>query len=227
MEGQNEKVKKDENEKKSLLIICAHPDDEVFGAGATVAKYVMDGWKARAIIFSYGEKSHIWLQKRVTIEMRVNEAKNADRIIGCSEPPIFLGLEEGKFLTQLKEKGLDKKIEEVIIQERPSKIFTHSYDDPHPDHRAVERAVREAVKNSGLNCEVLMFEVWNLINFRKRDKPRIYVNVSNTFDIKMAALREFKSQWIAMIPLLPKVFISTLVNGVYAGCLYAEKFYKG
>jgi LmbE family N-acetylglucosaminyl deacetylase len=71
-----------------------------------------------------------------------------------------------------------------------------------------------------------MFEVWNLINLRKRDKPKIYVDVSETFEIKMAALRAFKSQWISMIPLLPKVLLSTLANGFYAGCLYAEKFYK-
>src|SRR5512137_2295312 len=40
----------------SVLIICAHSDDQVFGPGGTVAKYAKEGKRVHTIIFSYGEK---------------------------------------------------------------------------------------------------------------------------------------------------------------------------
>ncbi|PIN72268.1 hypothetical protein COV21_02695 [Candidatus Woesearchaeota archaeon CG10_big_fil_rev_8_21_14_0_10_45_5] len=211
---------------ESVLIICAHPDDEIFGAGASIAKYAREGKRIRAVIFSYGEKSHMWLQKKISVGMRVNESKNADKIIGCTESAVFFGLEEGKFPAQIRERGLDQKIREIILAEKPWRIFTHSFDDPHPDHRAVYKEVSEAVKETGIETEILMFEVWNLINLSNRNKPSTYINVSDTFGLKLAALREFRSQWLTMFFLLPKLIFSTFMNGLSCECRFAEKFYK-
>jgi LmbE family N-acetylglucosaminyl deacetylase len=211
---------------ETVLLFCAHPDDEIFGAGAAIAGYAREGKRVRAVIFSYGEKSHLWLQREITVEMRVRESKKADSMIGCAEPPVFFGLEEGKFAQQINERNLREKIKEIIIAEKPWRIFTHSFDDPHPDHRIVYKVVSEVVKELEIHPEILMFEVWNMINLKKREKPRTYINVSGTFFLKLAALREFKSQGIAMFFLLPKLIFSTFMNGISCECMFAEKFYK-
>ena len=55
----------------------------------------------------------------------------------------FFGLKEGHFKDEFKEKKLKKKIKEFIKKKKPSKIFTHSKDDPHPDHKAVHNILME------------------------------------------------------------------------------------
>jgi len=53
------------NRKESILVFSAHSDDFVIGAGGTIAKYVREGKKVQAIVFTYGEKSHPWLKGEV------------------------------------------------------------------------------------------------------------------------------------------------------------------
>ena len=78
---------------ETIMIICAHPDDEVLGMGGTIAKYASEGKRVVAVIFSYGENSHWWLKKKNTVEMRVAETKAAGKILGIHET-IFLGLKD-------------------------------------------------------------------------------------------------------------------------------------
>ncbi len=212
-------------EPETVFVICAHPDDEVLGAGATIAKYVKEGKNIKTIIFSYGELGIPMLQRKFSIEKRVKESKNADAMLGCKDS-IFLGIDEGKFIEQCEERQLKEKLKEMFEKEKPSKIFTHSPDDPHPDHRAVYKTVLEIVGMANVEPDIYMFDIWNPINFRKRNNPRLYVDVSETFRIKLNALSMFKSQWPSLIILWPQVLISAFLNGMGCECRYAEKFYK-
>ncbi|MCX6710065.1 MAG: PIG-L family deacetylase [Candidatus Woesearchaeota archaeon] len=209
----------------TVLVICAHPDDEVFGAGGTIAKYVKEGKRVKTIIFSYGEKSHVWLQRKVTVQMRVKESKKADEILGCSES-VFFGLEEGKILLQIKEKKLEKKLKEIVEKEKPYRILTHSSEDPHPDHRAVYKTVFNAVEAAKIDPEIYVFDIWNPIDIKNREMPKMYVDISGTFGTKMRALNIFKSQFISMLFLMPGVVISAFLNGINAECRFAERFYR-
>ena len=67
---------------KRLMIICAHPDDEIFGAGGTIAKYAAEGIEVITVIFSYGESSHPWLRKRFKVEVRKTESLKAGKAVG-------------------------------------------------------------------------------------------------------------------------------------------------
>ena len=210
---------------KNILVICAHPDDEVFGPGGTIAKYSGEGFSVDVVIFSYGEQSHPWLQKRFVIRTRIKEQKAAGSILGVKNT-VFLGLREGYFKEDSKKKGVHSKISSIIRKAKPVKIFTHSVDDPHPDHNTVHITALEALDKSGHKCDVYTFDVWNPINIIKRKKARLYVDISGTFEKKLAALRCFRSQKASLISLLWSVYIKAIKSGIENRTRFAEVFYK-
>lgn len=210
---------------ETVIVFCAHSDDQIFGPGGTVAKYAAEGKEVINIIFSPGELTHPWLKRRITIEMRENEAKEADKIIGGKEV-LFLGIKESTFVAETKHEWVKAKIDQLIHHYKPSKIFTHSIDDLHPAHRAVHNAIIDSLDRTKYKCDAYSFEVWNPFNIRSRKLPRMYVDITDTFGKKLKALNCFKSQWMTMIFLLWTVYLRAILTGFEFKRKYAERFYK-
>lgn len=211
--------------KKSILVFCAHPDDDIIGVGGTLAKYASEGYKITVVIFSYGELSHPWIKKTIAIKTRKKESRRAHKIIGCSEG-IFLGLKEGRFKKEIKEKNAEKILQRIIDKKNPSKIFVHSWDDPHTDHRAIYEIITKLLKGLKKSYSVYCFDIWNPINIRKRHLPVLYVNISKTFEKKIKALKCFESQKKYIFPLVIGSYIKAIKNGLESGSMFAEAFYK-
>jgi LmbE family N-acetylglucosaminyl deacetylase len=209
--------------KENILVICAHSDDQVFGVGGTIAKYVREGKEVHTLIFSYGENSHPWLQQDVTVKMRSQESYDADAILGGSGVTFF-DIKEGNFLKDMA--VAKKKLAVLIGKHKPTKIFTHSEDDPHPDHKAVAGIVLGVYDALKPKAQVYTFDVWSPVKVKERFAPKLIVPIRDTFSLKLQALRCFKSQWVAMIVLLWSVYARALKNGLLYGGLLAEKFYK-
>jgi len=221
--GKKTKVKR--SSKENVLVFCAHSDDQIFGPGGTIAKYAKEGKEICVVIFSYGEMTHPWLKRKVSIEMRVGESRDAAKVVGYDKN-IFLGLTEGKFAEEVNQKGLKKTLKRLILEKKPKKVFTHSIDDPHQDHRDVYYTTAAVIEELRYDCELYTFDVWNPINFRKRDSPQLYVDISDTFNLKIKALNQFKSQKLSLITLLWSVYLRAFVNGLHNNCRWAERFYK-
>jgi len=209
--------------RENIVVICAHPDDQVFGAGGTIAKYAAEEKNVYTIVFSYGESSHPWLKKRVTAEMRKKECIEANKVLG-GKKPVFLGMDETKFKEDSE--SAKQAIIRFLKSKKPSKVFTHSIDDPHPDHKAVYDIVMETAESSGTKADVYVFDVWNPVNLRKRHAPKMYVNTTATFGKKIEALNCFKSQIISLIALITSVYAGAFLNGLHSGTMLAEVFYK-
>lgn len=219
------KIKLSDNDRNSVLIVCAHSDDQIFGPGGTVAKYTREGKIVHTIIFSYGELSLPLHQKSYTAKARVKEAIDVDKYLG-GNGVIFLGLGEGKFVEQFKSKKMYPKLKRLILQYKPGIIFTHSVDDPMPDHRALNKLLLETVDRMRYKCDVYMFDVWNLFNFKKRHYVEIIVDISDTFKIKIKALKMFKSQKLSLFSLMWSVYLRAWISGKTIKAKYAEVFYK-
>lgn len=211
--------------KESVFVICAHSDDQILGPGGTLAKYAKEGKEIFTIIFSYGETSHLWLKKKVSVEIRVKEAQAADKVIGGSGV-VFFGIKEGNFFEEVENKKLKDRIKKLLKEKKPSRIFTHVPDDAHEDHRAVYKIVNEILDEIKYKGDFLGFDVWNAVDFKKRHIPKIYIDISSTFRIKLKALHCFKSQIFVMLPPYLGVYINAFMNGLKNDCKYAEKFYK-
>ena len=72
------------------------------------------------------------------------------------------------------------------------------------------------------------FNVWNyFINFRRRDRPKLVVDITDTFKTKVEAFRKHKSQRInAILPLMWNVYLQAILNGFNNHVKYAEVFFK-
>ncbi len=209
---------------ENILVLSAHSDDFVLGAGGTIANYAEEGKNVHALIFSYGEKSHPWMKKHLVKRMREQEARAAGRILGCKVH--FFDLEEFKFLETYKEKGVDTAIQNLMSKLRPAKVFTHSKEDPHPDHRAVHEITQGVFNRLQEKPELYIYSIWNPFSF-KSQLPLLYVNISSSFRIKRKALRAFPSQrWNAIYPLMLLVFKRALLSGWHIRKRFAESFYR-
>jgi len=211
--------------KQVVMIFCAHPDDDVIGAGATMAKYTKEGKRVITIIFSYGEGSHPWLKKRVTAETRVSEAKKAGKILGVKEI-IFLGVKDTQVAQHGKKLKIEKKIMGLIKKYNPNKIFTHSKDDPWPDHQAVYDIITKVLKRIRFGGDVYSFGIWNPFSVRERNLPKLVVDVSDSFKFKRKALACYESQKFTLLTLIPFIYSKAVINGINNNVRFAEVFYK-
>ena len=211
--------------KETILILCAHNDDNVFGMGGTIAKYASEGKTVKTVVFSYGEKSHPHLKPQVITKIRVKEAQQSDKIIG-GKGVQFLGLKEGKFKEEIEKKAIKAVIKKIIEKEKPTKIFTHSINDAHPDHRAVYYFVNELIDEIKYKGDIYLFGVWSPVRIKNRNLPKMVVDVTKTFKKKIDAIKLHQSQQVTIVGLLWNVYMKAIMNGYSHNCRYAEVFYK-
>jgi N-acetylglucosamine malate deacetylase 1 len=209
----------------NVIFFCAHNDDQIIGAGGTIAKYSKLGKKIITVIFSYGEKSHPWIKAEHVINTRVQESLDSNNILGGDEV-IFYDLKEMNFLNDYKEKEIDKKIINLIKEYNPEKIFFHSSDDPHPDHKVINKIIMDLIKDKIITCDAYTFDVWTLIDYKGRNNSRMVVDISDYFSIKVKAFKIHKSQKFALFSLLWSVYFKAFLNGLNYGYKYAEIFNK-
>ena len=209
---------------KSIMVICAHSDDQILGPGGTLAKFSSEGAKVITIILSYGELTPAWIKHKYTKEARIKEADRADKIIG-GKGVIFLGLKEGSFLKNTEETEVYLRLKKIIKKEDPSIIFTHTKEDPHRDHKDTLKIVKNLISEmkSEERPDVYSFGIWNPFQLHRR-APHLVVDISKTFKKKMKALKCFDSQRLVILQLTPGVIARAKINGFFRGFSYAEVF---
>ena len=190
------------DEIKRALVIGAHPDDNEFGAGGTVAKLARQGWQITFIICTNGNKgSHDPDMSSYRLsEVREAEQRAAAGALGV-EKVIFLRNNDGELEPTL---ALRSEIAFYIRHFKPHYVFTH---DPwkqymlHPDHRAVGFATIEGIVAArdhlfmpGLGQ--IGIGVWRpqALFLWAAEQPDYTEDISETLDIKIEALREHHSQ---------------------------------
>jgi len=211
--------------KQNVVVFCAHPDDEIIGAGGTIAKYSKEGYNVYAVIFSYGEGSHWWLKKKYTAEMRVKESQEAGKVVGVKDT-VFLGLKDLHLTSEIKQPRVKQILKDIMKKYKPVKVFTHSMDDVlYKDHKAVHEIITTFLDEVKYSGELYAFNIWTM-NVRKTDSPKLIVDISDTFGDKIKSLKCFSSQWLALAQLTPAVYARAMKNGFKHGYRYAEEFYK-
>ena len=160
----------------NILAIGAHPDDIEFGCGGSLAKYSRKGHRLFLLIMTGGGLG-------APAETRMAEQLVSRDILGVED--IFWGGYQDTHL------GLDvemiKKIEGVIGMVKPDFIFCSFPDDTHQDHRHMAQAILSATRYIR---NVLFYEGPTTQNFN----PQVYVDISDTLERKLDALRAHNSQ---------------------------------
>ena len=163
-----------------ILAIGSHPDDiEIFMFGFLSACLQRGDDICLAIATDGslgGEVPGLELAK-----IRLVEAEKGLKHLG---QPIFLNFKDGNLSNEL---DAPKKIKELINDNKPDLIVTHSPEDYHPDHRTLYKYVRNAV---GFTCPVLLSDTLMGVNFI----PEYYVDITKFFSLKKTAILSHKSQ---------------------------------
>ncbi len=209
--------------KEKILVFSAHSDDFVIGAGGTIADYTNKRKKVLVLIFSYGELSHPWLKPKVVQKMRSKETFGACKLLKCKAK--FFDLREGKFEEDFREKELKTKFIRLIEKYKPTKIFTHSHEDPHPDHKAVHQITLELYGELKEKPELYIYSIWNPVSF-KTQYPSLYVNISKTFSTKLKALWRFKSQKVHLLYPVFLLLYKAVKDGLKMRAWFGEHFFR-
>lgn len=196
---------------ETILVIAAHHDDAVIGAGGTMAKYAKEGNKVHAIIFAHDVMPH--LRKDVVQKKTERESKKAKQILGATH------------ITFLGNKPL-MEISKIIKEEKPVKIFTHDKDDADPLHRKVHETVMQLVNDRTIKLPVYSFTIWSFGKLRKRQIPKLVVDITSTFKEKINATLAHESKWWTLNLLLWKLILQAKISGITYRVRYAEVFYK-
>ena len=176
-----------------VLAIGAHPDDAELGVGGLVAKWVRAGATVAILDLTRGEMS-----TRGSLEERADEAAEAARILGVAHRG-NAGLPDGAIANSTVQQHA---LVPWLRRYRPKVILSHAAMDRHPDHRRAHDLVRDANFFAGLariGAAGEPYRAPHLYFFAPYhdgpDEPRLVVDVSATFDTKLAALRAYRSQF--------------------------------
>jgi LmbE family N-acetylglucosaminyl deacetylase len=126
-----------------VLVVAAHPDDEILGCGGTMARHAAAGTAVHVLIVAEGGTSRDPRRDEVarTLELEAlrHAAAEAARILGC-RPPRFGGLPDNR-LDGCDLLDVVKLIEDEVAAVAPSLVYTHHGGDLNIDHRIVHQAV--------------------------------------------------------------------------------------
>ena len=197
-----------DNQPQRVLVVLAHPDDPEFFCGATLAKWAREGKEIRYLLLTCGDKGSD--SPDVTPEMlcadRQVEQRAAAAVIGAKEV-VFLSYHDGELVNSPDvRRDIVREIRrfkpDVVVTGDPTAYFRMNSYINHADHRAAGAATLDAVFPAAGNRmyfpELLHEglephspkEVW----MSGSNEPNLWVDVTDTLHIKIAALKEHKSQ---------------------------------
>jgi N-acetylglucosamine malate deacetylase 1 len=183
----------------NILVIAAHPDDEVLGCGGTIAKHVDNGDKVFILFLADGSTSRINGNDESAKLPRIQSGIIASACLGA-EPPKFLNLPDNRMDT-IPLLDIVQKVEKVISSIKPTVIYTHHLGDLNIDHQITHKAVMTAVRPQP-NCtvrEIYSFEVlssteWSSPSPESFFIPNRFVDITTTLDRKLHALEAYNDE---------------------------------
>lgn len=136
--------------RQTILIVLAHPDDESFPIGGTIAKYADRGHRIILVSATKGEAGIPGISAVEAAAVRQAEMMRAAGVLGI-EQVIFLGYQDGE-VTNAPAGELSERLVRLIRKYQPDVVITFGPDgiSGHPDHIAVWQAVSQAVPSAGV-----------------------------------------------------------------------------
>lgn len=195
-----------------ILVIAAHPDDEVLGAGGIIKKNISQGNDVKIVIMSTGIFSRRTHNYQNSVEYEIDKesqklmekelkslrrnAKNASKILGVSDVD-FYNFPDNE-MDKISILEVTKSIEKIISSYEPEIVFTHSDSDLNIDHRIIHNATLTAtrpIKSSPVK-DVISFEIpssteWN---FTSSFSPNMFVDISKELKFKLKALSKYENE---------------------------------
>lgn len=183
---------------KKILVVAAHPDDEVLGMGGTIAKLTKAGNEVNVLIVTDGSSSQyrnsIDLQR--IIEDKKKETWACAQTLGVKN--VYYGGQPDMRLDSTPHIYINKVIEELIDELQPDTVFTHFWGDVNRDHQEVYKSTLVAVRPSigqvvkGLYCyRVPSSTEWTPMKVDTMFMPNVFVDISEVAEQKYEAFSRY------------------------------------
>jgi len=220
--------------KIDILAIGVHPDDVELGCGGIIAKHVKMGYSVAILDLTQGE-----LGTRGSAEIRAKEATEGAKILGATARE-NLGFKDG-FMANDETHRM--QLIAAIRKYCPNIIITNAPHDRHPDHAAAANLTVDACFLSGLPKIVTTENGNTQAAWRPQvvyhyiqayyHEPHLVVDISDFIEIKMNAIKAYKSQFynpeskeketlISSPEFLQFTYARATEFGLHAGYKYAE-----
>lgn len=185
---------------KKILIVAAHPDDEVLGCFGTVARLINEGYDAYTLILGEGKTSrdnsrNERIRKDEIIKLN-EEIFTANKLIGVKE--VFIKSFPDNRFDSVDLLDIVKVVSQIKEQVQPDIIFTHFENDLNIDHQITFNAVITATRpmlNENVK-EIYSFEILSSTEWKYplSFSPDVFFDISTTIDLKLKAMNIYQSE---------------------------------
>ena len=212
------------------MVVAAHPDDEVLGCGATIARHSAGSDIVDVLILGTGalSRDHPAPGDVAALE---RQARQAGKILGAREVRV-LDFPDNRF-DSVDLLDIVKRVETEIARTGPEVIYTHHVGDLNIDHRRTAEAVVTACRplEPGGVRRILSFEVpssteWQAPAAQPAFVPNVFMDVTDSLERKLEALKAYSGE-IRSFPHPRSVEALTALarwRGANAGFRAAEAF---
>lgn len=214
----------------NIMVIAAHPDDEVLGCAGTIAHHVAMGDHVHIVFMSNGVGSRNNTVSEQDVSIRQDSAKKVATLLG-TKLPVFLDYPDNR-MDSIDMLDITQAVEKIIQTKKPRVIYTHFPGDLNIDHCITHQAVLTACrpqKQSSVRAiycfEVLSSTEWNSVSSRTF-VPNVFVNITDHWDKKLQALECYAGE-MRDSPHSRSINCVTALatlRGETHGCYYAEAF---
>jgi LmbE family N-acetylglucosaminyl deacetylase len=185
-----------------ILVIAAHPDDEVLGCGGTIRRLSSQGAEVHVLILATGLTSRADFPSEsasADLEVHYERARKAAVLLGAMNVS-FAGFPDQKMDT-LPLLQVTQRIESELELIKPDTVFTHHGGDLNMDHVITYRATLTATRpttSSGVRA-VYAYEIpssteWAFQRFEPKFQPNLFLDISETLPLKVEAMHIYESE---------------------------------
>tara|TARA_B100000787_G_C16183891_1_gene293454 strand:+ start:90 stop:770 length:681 start_codon:yes stop_codon:yes gene_type:complete len=219
---------------KKIMLVAAHPDDELLGSAGTLLFYKKRGYNIKIIFLSDGESSRNISEnkKKILIKKRKSQAKKISKLCKFTEP-VFAEFPDNR-LDTIPMLTIVKFVENEIKKFKPTIIITHNENDLNIDHKLTFEAVVTATRPSTKTFvkSIYCFETPsstenNFSKIKVNFNPNLFFDISKFIDQKIKLLKIYKDE-IKSYPhsrSLEGIKVLAKYRGTQIGVKYAEAFY--
>lgn len=213
-----------------VLVIAAHPDDETYGLGGTIARHVLKSDQVTILFLTDGVTA-----RHNMAELQRMAARKACATLGIDDAR-FVGLPDQR-LDGMPLLEVIKPIHQVVKEICPQTVYTHHRGDTNQDHRVVFAATLVAVRPFGDNPvqRMLCYEVpssteWAPPFGESAFLPNVFVDIQATLETKLQAIEAYRETFQSEVKSFPHprspeaVQLYAQQRGVSVGMLAAEAF---
>lgn len=213
-----------------VLVVAAHPDDEVLGCGGTMARHAAEGDAVHILIIAEGATSRIDQGDDEVAQLHQFAQKAAETL--KSNAPHLSGFPDNR-LDSMDHLDVTQEIERHVKEIQPEIVYTHHGGDLNIDHRIVHESVITACRplpGSSVR-QIFSFEAvssteWATPAIGLVFRPVHFVDISKYLDVKIDAIKCYGSE-ICQFPhprSIEAIKAQAQFRGSQAGMMAAEAF---